>query len=103
MAEKLVSVKLLGEAKEDYLQLKARVKVELEKGVSKSFHQILLKSLEDKIALLKTNYGYGVQIPKRNIPLKYVQQYGVTNLWKVDLADLLAFDLHSQPAAKARD
>ncbi len=27
----------------------------------------------------------GVQIPKRLFPKEYIQQYGITNLWKYDL------------------
>lgn len=86
MVEKRVSVKLLGDAKEEYLKLKAIVAKEREKGVARSFHQMLLRSIDSKIALLKADYSYGAQIPRNCIPRKYVQEYGVTNLWKVDLA-----------------
>lgn len=86
MIEKRVSVKLLGEAKEEYLQLQETVRREHEKGVTSSFHQTLLKSIDSKIALLKANYDYGTQIPRKLIPRKYLLEYEVTNLWKVDLA-----------------
>lgn len=86
MTEKRVSIKLLGEAKEEYLRLQGAVRQEREKGVEGSFHQTLLKSIDSKIALLKANYDYGVQIPRKLIPHKYVVEYDVTNLWKVDLA-----------------
>ena len=56
------------------------------KGTSSSFHQTLLKSIDSKIALLKANYDYGTQIPRKFIPRKYLLEYGVTNLWKVDLS-----------------
>lgn len=86
MTEKRVSIKLLGEAKTEYLQLQETVRREKEKGVSGSFHQTLLKSIESKIALLKANYDAGIQIPKKLVPKKYLEAYNVTNLWKVDLA-----------------
>ena len=86
MVEKRVSIKLLGEAKEDYLKLQEIVRQEREKGVTSSFHQTLLRSIESKIALLKSNYDYGTQIPKKLVPSKYLQEYDVTNLWKVDLS-----------------
>lgn len=86
MTEKRVSVKLLGEAREEYLKLQETVRKEHEKGVANSFHQTLLKSIDSKIALLKANYDYGTQIPRKIIPRKYQLEYEVTNLWKVDLA-----------------
>ena len=36
--------------------------------------------------MLKANYDYGKQIPRKLIPRKYQLEYEVTNLWKVDLA-----------------
>ena len=86
MVERRVSIKLLGEAKEEYLQLQEIVRGEHEKGIASSFHQALLKSIDSKIALLKANYDYGTQIPRKLIPRKYQLEYEVTNLWKVDLA-----------------
>ncbi|MBI5636168.1 hypothetical protein HY993_04365 [Candidatus Micrarchaeota archaeon] len=86
MAEKRVSVKLLGEAKQVYLKLQQAVREEREKGISGSFHQTLLKSVDSKIELLKANYDYGKQIPRKLIPRKYQLEYEVTNLWKIDLA-----------------
>ena len=59
---------------------------ETEKGIASSFHQTLLKSIDSKIELLKANYDYGIQIPKKQIPRKYRIEYEVTNLWKVDLS-----------------
>ena len=86
MVQKRVSVKLLGEAKEEYLKLREAVSKEREKGVGSSFHQTLLKSIDSKIVLLKANSDYGTQIPRKLIPRKYQIEYDVTNLWKVDLA-----------------
>jgi hypothetical protein len=66
--------------------LQETVKQEMERGVTKSFHQILLRSIDSKIATLKTDYSYGIQIPRKQIPKKYLDDYEVTNLWKVDLS-----------------
>jgi len=86
MPKKQVSIRLLGEAKEAYLALPEKARQEREKGIWGSFHQTLLTSIGDKFAILKTNYDYGMQIPKRRIPIKYFRDYGVTNLWKVNLS-----------------
>ncbi len=86
MAKKRTAIKLLGDAKEEYLKLKAAVEEEQKKRITSSFHQTLFASISSKIELLRNKYDYGIQIPKRQIPAKYVEQYGVTNLWKVDLS-----------------
>ncbi len=85
MVEKRVSVKLVGDAKAAYLRLREKVDEETRDGVTGSFHQTLLKSIDDKIAILKVQYDYGVHIPRRNVAQKYVSLYDVTNLWKVNL------------------
>ncbi|VVB67043.1 Uncharacterised protein [Candidatus Norongarragalina meridionalis] len=86
MKERRVTVKMLGEAKEEYRRLREISEEERKKGTTDSFHQTLLRSIDAKIELLKADYGYGIQIPKRCIPAKYVREYGATNLWKADLA-----------------
>lgn len=87
MAEKRVVVKLLGEAKDEYLKLSETVTKEMQSNTGSSLHQTLLRSINSKIALLKTNYDYGIQIPRKLIPHRYAAEYGVTNLWKVDLSN----------------
>ena len=86
VAEKRVSIKLLGDAKDAYLGLKKIAEEEREKGITGSFNQTLLRSIEDKIAILKKDYDSGIHIPKDRIGRKYVIQYDVTNLWKVNLS-----------------
>ena len=86
MSKKIVIIKLLGDAKEAYLVLEAKAKEEKAKGIQSSFHQTLLKSINDKKDILKNQYDYGIQIPRKYIARKYITEYGVTNLWKVDLA-----------------
>ena len=86
MTDKRISIKLLGDAKEAYLSLKKKVGEERSKGIAGSFHQTLLKSIEDKIAMLKKDCDFGIHIPKDRIGQKYIVQYDVTNLWKVNLS-----------------
>ena len=56
-------------------------------GVQNSHDQQLLKSIENKIAYLKTNPQAGIAIPKKQIAKKYIELYNVTNLWKLDLVN----------------
>ena len=86
MPIKRVSIKLIGDARDAYLTLKKKVAEEHAKGVTNPLHQILLKSIDDKISILKVHYDYGVHIPRRNVAHKYELLYDVTNLWKVNLA-----------------
>ncbi len=84
--EKRVSIKLVGDAKEAYLSLKKKVGEEVANGVNDSFHQTLLKSIDDKIDILRIDYDYGIHIPKKSVARKYIVRYEVTNLWKVNLS-----------------
>jgi hypothetical protein len=77
---------LVGDAKEAYLELRQKVADETSEGSNASFHRTLLNSIDRKIAMLKMNYDSGVHIPKKNVAQKYIAQYDVTNLWKVNLA-----------------
>ena len=45
----------------------------------------LYKSIEKAIDNLKQDPEAGTHIPKKQIPKEYIQNYGVTNLWKYDL------------------
>jgi len=85
MTERKITVTFIGDAKEDYLALRAAVAKESEAGVASSFHRTLLAGIDAKIVLLKQSAGFGTHIPRRLFPAKYLQGYGVTNLWKVDL------------------
>ena len=87
MVKRRVVVKLLGDAKEAYLSLEKKVKEEKAKGVNSSFNQTLSKSINDKIAILKTKYDYGDQVNRKIVArTKYARDYNVTNLFRVDLA-----------------
>ena len=77
---KQVRIKLSKEAKEvyDYLNVKA----ELSKK-----ERSLLKAVNYKIDLIKNNFHYGDPIAKDLIPEEYIDSYGVTNLFRVELPD----------------
>jgi len=83
---KEVSVIITGDAKEEFEKLNQVVGEEIAKGITKSDHQVLLGSIKRKIEFLKENPQYGTHIPKDRIPSKYIVQYDVNNLWKVDLS-----------------
>lgn len=84
---KEVKVILEEEVNEVYKELNEIVGEEIKKGIEKSEHQTLLKSINRAIELLKDNPFVGLQIPKRLIPKKYVEKFDVTNLWKFNLAN----------------
>ena len=86
MTEKRVSIKLLGDAKEAYLNLKKMAAEERKNGITSSFNQTLLRSIEDKIEILKRDCDFGIHIPKKQVAQKYIVEYDVTNLWKINLS-----------------
>lgn len=47
--------------------------------------QSILKAIRDKTELIKANRHYGDPIAKRLIPREFVQQYAVSNLFRVEL------------------
>src|SRR3989344_6182967 len=84
---KEVSVRLGDEADKVYQELNKIVGEERLKGINSSFHQTLLRSIERVKELLKQNPFAGDQIPKRQIPLKYIKKFDVDNAWSIELAD----------------
>ena len=64
-------------------QLKRLREAVSEKDVK--FHRQLLKAIEREEENLKKDMHHGTQIEKSKIPREYIIQYGVTNLWKIDL------------------
>ena len=85
MKKRKITVKLLDDASDEYKKLNEIAKEEKTKGIRNSPHQTLLKGINDKIELLKMNCEAGTQIKKKQIPKKYLQEYEVTNLWKINL------------------
>jgi len=84
---KEVIVKLSNEADKVYQELNKTVGEEKMKGVESSFHQTLLRSINRVKDILKQNPFAGDQVPKRQMPGKYVLKYNVDNLWRIELAD----------------
>ena len=84
---KEVLVKLSDEANEIYQELNKIVEEEKLKEIEGSFHQTLLRSINRVSDLLKQNPFVGDQVPKRQIPGKYVQKFDADNVWRIELAD----------------
>lgn len=47
--------------------------------------QMILNALNKKIEIIKANFHYGNPIAKDKIPKEYIEQYGATNLFRVEL------------------
>ena len=60
-----------------------KLKETAEKGNGAS--QILLKKVDKAIGKLKENYKAGDHVPKDRIPPFYMMNYGITNLWKLNI------------------
>ncbi len=75
---KQIRVILSSEAKEVYRFLNK------ESPDSKQ-ERMILKSLNQKIELIKQNPHFGNPISKKLIPEEYVKKYGVRNLFRVEL------------------
>lgn len=84
---KEVSVRFSEEADNIYQDLNKIVGEEKLKGRDSSFHQTLLRSINRVKETLKQNPFAGDQVPKKQIPGKYVLKYDVENLWRIELAD----------------
>jgi len=80
---KPVKVQFVGNAAEEFEYLNRIVGEEQAKGISNSEHQQLLRSIKQKIELIKANPQYGDAMPKS---LVKKSGYPVDNLWVVDLA-----------------
>ena len=44
-------------------------------------------SIKKKVDLIKANPHYGDPISKKMIPVEYVEKYGITNLFRVELSN----------------
>ena len=83
MINKPVKVIFEGNAKEEFRELNETIGNQIKQGKTKSFEMQLLKSIKEKIELIKKNPFYGNPIPKRLIPKQYI----VKNLWRVELTN----------------
>lgn len=79
---KPVRVQLVGNAAEEFENLNKIAGEEQSKGVQNSEHQQLLRSIKQKIELIKANPQYGSPVPK---VLVKKSGYPVDNLWVADL------------------
>lgn len=84
---KEVRVVLSAEAAEEYNELNRIVGTELQNGVTSSVHQSIFRSIERVKGWLKENPFVGDQIKKGQIPDFYIQKYGITNLWRIELSN----------------
>lgn len=84
---KEVKVAFVGNAKEMFLNLEDFVFKEREKGKLNSDHQKIFQSILRSINKLKDNPQCGVQIKKKQIPKYYIENFGVRNLWKLNLSN----------------
>ena len=83
---KKIRVVLSEDANKQYEELNKIVGDELQRNIENSVHQQLLKSIKQKIELLKINPQAGIHIQKSLIPKLYKDKYDVNNLWKIDLS-----------------
>lgn len=83
---KPTKVIITGEAKEEFDKLNKVVGEEISQGITKSDHQQLLNSINQKVDLLRDNPEYGSHIQKDRIPKIYIKKYDISNLWKVNLS-----------------
>jgi len=47
----------------------------------------ILNSIKKKVDLIKVNPHYGDPISKKLIPREYIEKYGITNLFRVELSN----------------
>ena len=75
---KIVSLKLSPEAEEVYKHLN-------EEAPTSKTERMILKAVNQKVELIKSNPHFGNPISKDKIPTEYKQKYGITNLFRVEL------------------
>jgi mRNA-degrading endonuclease RelE of RelBE toxin-antitoxin system len=78
---KPVNVFLLDEARNEYDKLNEIAGKQAKEGKENTGEMQLLKSIKQKIELIKANPFYGDSIEKRKIP----KCYNFSNLWRVEL------------------
>ena len=77
---KRVRVILSEEAEEAYRYLN-------ENAENSKIERSILNSINKKVELIKANPHYGEPISKKMIPTEYVEKYGITNLFRVELSN----------------
>jgi hypothetical protein len=84
---RIVKVIFVKEAEAEYRRLVELVKIERAKGIEKSDNQQLLRSIDEKVERLKYASDSGIQIPRKTFARKYVLNYEINNLWKMNLTN----------------
>jgi hypothetical protein len=77
---KMVRVILSDEAEEVYRYLN-------EHAEESKIERSILNSITKKVELVKANPHYGDPISKKMIPEEYIEKYGITNLFRVELTN----------------
>ena len=75
---KIIKIKLSEEAEEVFIYLNQESK-------NSKIEKSILKSILQKSELIKMNFQYGDPIAKKLIPKEYIEKYGITNLFRVEL------------------
>ncbi len=81
-----IEIIFIGRAKDRYLQFTGMFNSGTLIGSSGSFYRALINSVNSKIDCLKMKYDCGIKILKKLFPLVYSREYGISNLWKLNLA-----------------
>jgi hypothetical protein len=58
-----------------------------EKAKESKIERSILNSIQEKVELIKQNPHHGDPISKKMIPSIYIQKYGITNLFRVELSN----------------
>lgn len=75
---KIIKFKLSPEAEEVYKYLN-------EEAPTSKTERMILKAVNQKVELIKSNPHFGNPISKDKIPNEYQQKYGIKNLFRVEL------------------
>ena len=75
---KVIKVIFSPEAEEVYKYLN-------EQAINSKIEKSILNAVNKKVNLIKLNIHYGDPISKNLIPMEYVEKYGITNLFRVEL------------------
>ena len=58
-----------------------------EQASESKIERSILNSIKKKVDLIKVNPHYGDPISKKLIPKEYIEKYGITNLFRVELSN----------------
>lgn len=81
--KKPVRVVMINEADKSFKRLNEQVGEQQREGKENTDEMKLLRSIRQKVELVKANPFYGDNIEKRKIP----KEYNVQNLWRVELTN----------------